>query len=199
MIIHEEIEQGTPEWHDLRRGKLTASHATSIGNCGKGLDTYCVEKVAERLSCGELEHYSNRHTDRGNEYEPMAATMYELETGNTTKEVAFAEYNDYVGCSPDRLCNEDGLIEIKCPDDKGFLYALLGADIKSEYKWQMQMQMLITGRKWCDFVQFNPNFKKSMLIRRVYPDKEKQDKLLEGFKLGEQKIKEIEEKVNAVQ
>jgi hypothetical protein len=52
--------------------------------------------------------------------------------------------------------------------------------------------MLFTGRKWCDFVAYNPNYKESLLIQRVEIDEEKQSKLKEGLKQGEIIIKEIE-------
>jgi hypothetical protein len=56
----------------------------------------------------------------------------------------------------------------------------------------MQMQMLFTGRKWCDFVAYNPNFEKALLVERVLPDKETQDKIIAGLKKGEEILKEIE-------
>jgi hypothetical protein len=40
MIIYDKIIQGSPEWFKIRKGKMTASHATAIGNAGKGLQTY---------------------------------------------------------------------------------------------------------------------------------------------------------------
>lgn len=195
MIIHD-MEQGTPEWFAKRKGRMSASHAGAIANDGAGLNTYVVEKAAERLSIGEQEHFSNEHTRRGNELEPVAKALYENLKDVEVREIGFAEYNDYVGCSPDGMVGDDGLIEIKCPADKGYLYALLGAKIKSEYVWQMQMQMLIMDRDWCDFVQFNPNFtERPILIARVMADKVKQETLLKGFASGERQIKNIIERV----
>jgi len=195
MKIHE-IEQQSPEWFNVRKLKATASHATAIGNCGKGLDTYVLEIVAEYLSSADKEQFSNKHTDRGNELEPQARAIYELTTGKDVKQVGFIEYNDYVGCSPDGLIDDDGVLEIKCIDDVGYLKMLLGEEISSDYQWQIQMNLLITGRKWWDFVAYNPNFKQSIIIKRVVPDKDKQEKLSNGFILAENKIKEILNKLN---
>ncbi len=195
MKIHE-IEQQSPEWFNVRKLKATASHATAIGNCGKGLDTYVLEIVAEYLSSADKEQFSNKHTDRGNELEPQARTIYELTTGKDVKQVGFIEHNDYVGCSPDGLIDDDGGLEIKCIDDVGYLKMLLGEEISSDYQWQIQMNLLITGRKWWDFVAYNPNFKQSIIIKRVVPDKDKQEKLSNGFILAENKIKEILNKLN---
>ncbi len=195
MKIHE-IEQQSPEWFNVRKLKATASHATAIGNCGKGLDTYVLEIVAEYLSSADKEQFSNKHTDRGNELEPQARAIYELTTGKDVKQVGFIEHNDYVGCSPDGLIDDDGGLEIKCIDDVGYLKMLLGEEISSDYQWQIQMNLLITGRKWWDFVAYNPNFKQSIIIKRVVPDKDKQEKLSNGFILAENKIKEILNKLN---
>jgi hypothetical protein len=41
------------------------------------------------------------------------------------------------------------------------------------------MNLLITGRKWWDYVSYNPNYKESLIIFRILPDKEKFDKLKE--------------------
>ena len=196
--IYEELEQGSEEWFEIRRGKMTASHANTIKANGKGLDTYCIDKAVEVFSEEREEHISNVHTRRGNELEPIAKAYYEERKGVEVKEIGFAEYNDYVGVSPDGLVGDDGLIEIKCPAGKGYLYALLGSDIKPEYYDQMQMQMLVMNREWCDFVQFNPNFPNPMLVRRVFPDKEVQDKLLKGFASGEKKIKELVERAKTI-
>jgi hypothetical protein len=57
------------------------------------------------------------------------------------------------------------------------------------------MQMLVTGRKWNDLVIYNPNFKKSMLVFRIEPDKEMFDKLLNGFEVGKKLILELKEKL----
>ena len=195
MKIHE-IKQQSPEWFNVRKLKATASHATAIGNCGKGLDTYVLEIVAEYLSSADKEQFSNKHTDRGNELEPQARAIYELTTGKDVKQVGFIEHNDYVGCSPDGLIDDDGGLEIKCIDDVGYLKMLLGEEISSDYQWQIQMNLLITGRKWWDFVAYNPNFKQSIIIKRVVPDKDKQEKLSNGFILAENKIKEILNKLN---
>lgn len=185
MNIHKELIQGSPEWFEIRVGKVTASHAQAIGNNGKGLDTYLLEVVSEMFSSSEKEHYSNEHTERGNELEPIARSMYELQNDVEVEEIGFAEYNDFVGCSPDGLVGKDGMIEIKCPDDKTYFNLLMNEKIDNAYIWQCQMNMLILERKWCDLVFYNPNFEKSMKIFRLEPDKEMFSKLKEGFEKAE--------------
>jgi len=193
------VEQRSEEWFKLREKRMTASHARAIGVNGKGLITYVRELMQEYYSIAEKEHFSNKHTDRGNELEPMAGFAYFAKTGNEVEKVGFVIHNDYVGCSPDGFVGIDGLVEIKCPDDKEFFRLLVSdqkpKDIKPEYIWQIQMQMQNTGRLWCDFVAYNPNFakiKKEIIIIRVLPDQKVFEKLEKGYEIGKQEIMKIE-------
>ena len=197
MKIIKDIKQQSPEWFKIREGKMTASHAQAIGNAGKGLETYVYDLVAEEYSSAEKEHFTNEHTERGNELEEVARGIYELENNVSVEQVTFVEYNEYVGCSPDGLVGEDGLIEIKSLIDTEYLkYLIFGEkQIDTKYIWQCQMQMLVTGRKWNDLVIYNPNFKKSMLVFRIEQDKEMFDKLLNGFEVGKKLILELKEKL----
>lgn len=192
MKIHM-MPQGSDEWKAIRKGKMTASNATAIGNCGAGLDTYVLSILADHFSSGEVQHYSNKHMDRGNELEEPARAMYELEYGATVEQVGFVEYNDYVGCSPDGLLGEDGGIEIKCHEDLAHFKMILNGEreIASGYLWQIQMNMLITGRKYWLYIAYNPNFEKSLLVFKIYPDPKMHAQLLKGFAIGEGKIKAI--------
>lgn len=189
------VEQGTKEWLEARQLKATASRASVIVTNGKGLKSYAIEKLAEYYSRAEAPSFSNEDTERGNELEDMARTLYEFETGQDVKQVGFITYNDYIGCSPDGLVGDDGLAEYKCHKDTKFMGLLLGDEIEKDYYNQMQMQLLITGRKWCDYFAFNQNFEKNYFIKRFYPDEEVQKKLLEGFKTFEEYIKDGRKKM----
>jgi putative phage-type endonuclease len=187
MKIHN-IEQGTPEWHEVRKLKMTASNATAIGNCGAGLKTYIKEIILNAIA--EKEHYSNSDIERGHELEPIARSMYEFEKGVEIKEVGFIEFNEYVGYSPDGLVNEDGLVEIKARNNSKHLDIILSNEAESSVIWQMNMGMYVSGRDWCDFISFNPNFKKSLFVKRYYRDSEKIEAIKKGLELGEKMIKE---------
>lgn len=180
------VEQGTEEWFKVREFKLTGSHAQEIGNYGKGLDTYCLKLASEYYSTANKEHFTSKDTERGNELEPIARGMYELEKGVEVVEVGFIKINDYVGCSPDGLVGDDGLIEIKSPDDMGHFKMIINGEkeVDSKYIWQVQMNLLLTGRKWADLIFYNPNFKENMIVYRILPDKEKQDELSKGIEKG---------------
>ena len=192
------VEQGTPEWLELRKGKMTASHACEIGNCGKGLDTYILTLMSEYYSSGEREYYTNSDMERGNELEELARSMYEMENDVEIEQVGFVEYTEFAGCSPDGLIGDKGLIEIKCPNDKNYFKFLLKGEsaIDSKYLWQMQMQLLVTGRQYVDFIAYNPNFKTPMFLHRIGIDDNKHYKLLSGIDLGTEKIKEIKQQLN---
>lgn len=188
MQIVNNIEQQSSEWFALRELKMTASHAQAIGSNGKGLITYIKNLLCDYYSSAEKVRISNKDTERGNELEALARFSYEAINKVQVEQVAFVLHNAYVGCSPDGLVGKDGLIEIKCPNDINYFELLLDFKIKPEYMWQMQMQMQITGCKWCDYVCYNPNFKKDILIQRVYADDDKHSKLQEGYKAGEKLI-----------
>lgn len=196
------VEQGSPEWFTLRlQYPLTASEAQAIGNQGKGLETLVWEKLSEKYSSAEKICFTNKDLERGKELEPLAREMYELETGNKVEIIGFVT-NEGVskvgGASPDSFCNEDGLVEIKCfADTKHFQmvvdYKKSGTfSIEKQYVWQMQMQMLFTGKAWCDFTAYNPNYDVPLLIQRVHADEKMQEEIKKGLEIGEKLINEIE-------
>lgn len=190
MKIHN-VEQGSPEWFELRKGRMTASHAQAIGNNGKGLDTYITELMAEYHSHADKEQFSNEHTERGKELEEFAAEMYELENDVTIEKIGFVEDGEFAGCSPDGLVGEEGGVEIKSLNDVNHYKIIRDGEkeIDSKYIWQVQMCLLLTGRKWWDLIFYNPNFEKSLVVFRIEPDEEKQEALKEGLKEGEKMIK----------
>ena len=188
------MEQRSEEWFEIRKGKMTASHAQAIATNGKGLVTYIREKMCSLYSTSEDVGYTNSAMENGIEQEKVAKMLYEFESDKTVTDVGFVVYNDYVGCSPDGFA-DDGLIEIKCPTDKVYFNLLLDKKIDSKYEWQMQMQMLVCGRDWCDYVVYNPNFKQQLFIKRVLRDEEKMKKLEIGFESGIKMMKEIKKEV----
>jgi putative phage-type endonuclease len=195
MIIHD-VAQRSPEWFKLREKRMTASHAQAIAANGKGLNTYITKLMQEYYSNQEPEHFSNKDTQRGNELEDSAVFLYSCETELNTIPVGFVEYSEHVGCSPDRFVPGDGLVEVKCPDDKVYFQYLLDGKIDTNYVWQMQMQLLICQKSFCDYVVYNPNFEKKIIIKRVEASAEYWDKLAIGFESGEKLIKEIEDKID---
>lgn len=190
------MEQGTPEWLRLRAKRMTASNAVTIQANGAGLKTYIYTTMAEGFSSAEPENYTNADMERGNELEPQARSLYELETGIVVEEVGFVTIGDYIGASPDGIAG-DGLIEIKAHNDYKHLKLICEGvkGIEPKYIWQMQMQMYVTGRPWCDYVAINPNFEQTLIIHKIEADEKMFDKLEAGFETGIKFIKQIENKL----
>lgn len=199
MKIHN-VEQQSVEWFEIRKFKMTGSKANTIAVNWKWLETYITELVAEGFSKWERENFSNKHTDRGNELEEFAREMYELETWNKVEEVWFIEDSEYIGCSPDWLVWKDWWVEIKSlMDSKHFKHIIWTEKLDNTHIEQIQMCLMITKRKWWDYILFNPNYEKSLIIHRIYPDKEFQKKLKLWLKTGKEKIIELKKKYNASQ
>ena len=192
------FEQRTEDWYNIRKGKMTASNAETIIANGKGLETYIYNLMAEYYSSAEKENYINADMQRGIDLEPEARLEFEFYTDLDVQEVGFIEYNEFIGVSPDGLIGNDGLIEIKCPNDSIYFKLLLSNNIKPEYIAQMQMQMYVTERQYCYFVSYNPNFEKSLYIKKINRDEEMIDKLKKGLERGTQLIKEIKENFRKV-
>lgn len=196
-IIYD-VSQGSEEWLALRRGKMTASHAQAISAAGKGLDTYTSEIAAELYTGKCKKMYKNAAMQNGNDTEHLVRIAYEMHTGESVCEIGFAQFNEYVGCSPDGLIGADGGVEIKSRDSDEDSYSLthlkllLGEeDFESGYVWQCHMNMLVLERQWWDLVSYDPSFKdKSLFIKRIYRDESKDSKLLNGFEIGKKMITE---------
>lgn len=181
--------QGSDEWHIMRGGKLTGSHATAIGNNGKGLKTY-VDDIIENL-CTDTVFITNKDTERGHELEPIARIKYEFETGYTVKEVGFIEHTKYCGISPDGLIvgMKKGL-EIKARNYKKHMALLRTGKVDSGTIWQMQMGMLVSGCDTWDFVSYNKDFHQSIYLKTFERDEVKIQKLIKGIEAGTEMIKE---------
>jgi putative phage-type endonuclease len=166
-----EIIQGTPEWFAQRLGKVTASRvADVIAKTKSGYSTsranYLAQLVAERLTGRVAESFSNAAMQHGTETEPLARMAYEAETGLMVTEVAMIDHPTIpmTGASPDGFVGDQGLVEIKCPNTATHIDTLLSDKTQSKYIPQMQWQMACTGKKWCDFVSFDPRLPADMQL-----------------------------------
>ena len=177
--MSEEIVQGSPEWFAIRCGKVTASRigdltARTKTGWGASRANYEAQLIAERLTGMVAESYSNAAMQWGTDMEPQARAAYEFITDQAVFQVGFVIHPNITmaGASPDGLVNDDGLVEIKCPNTATHIDTLLGNAVPGKYIGQMQWQMACTGRKWCDFVSFDPRMPEEMrlFIRRVERD-----------------------------
>jgi exodeoxyribonuclease (lambda-induced) len=196
MQIHNCI-QGGELWLNLRAGRFTATDAPELmpdkrtGKAKKGLDTLAYKKAAYWLTGNLPDTPTTAAMEWGKMQEPHARALYAEITGNEVQEVGFVELDDYVGCSPDGLVGEEGLIEIKCKQDYNHLYAVCNEWVEPEHELQMQYQMLVTERHWCDYVLYNPLFKNPIYVKRIFKDVKVQAQLADGLANGRELIKQI--------
>ena len=170
------MEQGTEEWFAARLGRVTASRVNDIVARTKtgysaSRDNYLAQLVCERLTGKGAESYTNAAMAHGTETEPLARAAYEMKNSVLVDEVGFVQHPTLMaGASPDGMVGQDGLIEIKCPQTNTHIDTLLSGKIPNKYKAQMTWQMLCTGRKWCDFISFDPRLPQElqMFVQR-YP------------------------------
>lgn len=193
-MSYEDMEQGSDAWFAARLGKVTASKIADVMSKGKGstesagVRNYRAQLVVERLTGTREETYINGAMQRGTDLEPMARECYEFLTGNTVEQVAFIDHPTIPmsGCSPDGLVGNDGMVEIKCPNTATHIEYLLQGEPPPAYIKQMTWQLACTGRKWVDFVSYDPRLPEEMQLfvvrfRRDDGDIEDMEKAVVSF------------------
>ena len=172
------MEQRTDEWYAARLGRATASNFGKVLakiKTGEAADrrNYRAQLVIERLTGNRQEGYSNAAMQWGTEQEPFARIAYMADRGVDVQEVGFIQHATLMaGCSPDGLIAADGLIEIKCPVSATHIETLKTQHMPLEHMPQVQGQMWIAGREWCDFVSYDPRMpeKLQMFVQRIPRD-----------------------------
>ena len=167
--------QRTPEWYAQRLGRFSCSQFFRLmtdpklkadkeaGNLSDGAMTYVYECVAEKLTGKKAkEDFTSKYTEWGIDNEPIAKTIYNEVFNVKIEDSSYIEYVNNAGGSPDGLVNDDGIVEIKCPftitshlEHKLEKLEDIG---RREYYWQCLGYLLITGRRWIDFISYSPNY-----------------------------------------
>lgn len=185
-----DVRQGSPEWHELRQGRPTASCFDRIltpktRKPSAQQEDYIDELIADmmRLSPPDgSENYVNRAMQHGIDCEPEARRFYEMERRCTVTNGGFCmDDAGRFGCSPDGLIGEEGCLELKCPMGKTQVGYLRSGLLPSEYTWQVHGHLIVTGRAWCDFLSYAVGL--PPLLIRVEPndDTEALRKALDAF------------------
>jgi putative phage-type endonuclease len=161
-MILETATQRDADWYAARIGKATASRfkdaiaVLKSGDPAQAQRDYATELVVERLTGQRVQKYVTAAMQWG-DHEPEARTAYERVTGISVEETGFIAHDTLLaGCSPDGLVDWDGLIEIKCPFNSANHIETLLNGMPDDHRAQVQGQMWITGRQWCDFVSYDP-------------------------------------------
>ena len=178
MVLHilPELEQGTPEWFDQRRGLVTASVVGKLitptlkvadNDVSRGLTSTL---IAERITGWTEDTPMTPDMWRGVEHEPYARDLYSDHYAPVDVIGFMLREGDgwQLGYSPDGLVGDDGLIEIKCPRAKTHLRTILVDEVPAFYMPQLQAGLLVSGRKWIDFVSFVAGM--PLYRKRVTPD-----------------------------
>ena len=172
------MEQKSAEWFAARLGCATASKFRAVvsklksGKPAQARIDYAIELVTERLSGQPTPHFTTAAMQWGIDQEPGARIEYEFKSGVEVLETGFVRHPSLLtGASPDGLVGADGLIEIKCPSSITHVETWLQG-MPDDHIAQVQGQLWITGRAWCDFVSFDPRMPKELqlYVQRVERD-----------------------------
>lgn len=188
--------QRTAEWLQERCGCLTASRAAAAfavsaktGKPMKSRQDLIDALVAERAT-GEAQSTGTTWAMQwGIDHEGEAREAYEAETGRMVDLVGFVHHPSipWLGASPDGLVGDDGLVEIKCPATTTHLRRIVAGVPAPEYLLQMDVQLICTGRKWCDYVDYDPRLaarhpEAVLFVKRYEPAPERLQATLEACK-----------------
>lgn len=164
MKIHD-CAQGELEWLKLRVGKVTASELDNLLSPtfeirkGEMPKTYLYTKTAEAWRGQPLPGFSSHATEQGQMLEDEARKWFAFSTEHQVKNVGFVETdNGHFGCSPDALLDEDGGLELKCPEPTNHVRYLLDGTLPKDYACQVHGSMFATGRPWWKFVSYRRGF-----------------------------------------
>lgn len=172
-----DIQQNSEEWFQLRAGKLTSSNLKVVmAHYGKKFaepaQSYASKIALEQITgLPLLDGFTNYHTDRGNEQEPIARELYEATTFQDTSNGGFFE-SAFIGCSPDFLVGDNGLGEIKSVIANIHYKNVERQNIPPAHKWQIIGNLKFTSRDWIDSISYCADYPigKQLFIHRVYKE-----------------------------
>lgn len=190
------VEQQTPEWHHVRKGKITGTKAKAIMGTPRARKDAIYEIVSERLTVGVPHMDYENPMERGNRLEPDAIAMFELETSKNVERVGFLlhEDNPFIANSPDGIIGETEAVEVKCFGGKNHVKLWLTDEVPSEYLWQVVQYFIVNEKlKTLYFVGYNPDVAVHPLHIIEVKRKDVQDKIDEAKLEQRLFLKEVED------
>jgi putative phage-type endonuclease len=196
-IYHGDLLQGSDEWLQARCGLLTASEMkliiTPTGKVANNdkTRTHAYELAFQRITGFVEPQYVSDAMLRGQEDEIYARAAYSehyaevVETGFITND----EWGFTIGYSPDGLVGDDGLIECKSRAGKYQVQTIATNEVPEEYMLQLQTGLLVTRRKWIDFISYSGGL--PMFVKRVEPDLELQSQIVAAAWAFEQRVADV--------
>ena len=194
---HPNLIQGSDEWHQQRRGLMTASEMkfvlTPMLKIADNDQTrsHVFELAAQRINDYTEPTYIGDEMIRGMTDEPIARQLYHENYAPVT-ECGFITNDDHgftIGYSPDGLVGDDGLIEVKGRRQKFTVQSIVDGEVTKEHMLQIQTGLLVTGRKWCDYLSFTGGM--PLLPIRVYPDEAVHKAIITACTAFEARIKAV--------
>lgn len=199
---HFDIAQGSEEWHALRCGIQTASEMKLIltptlraANNDKER-AHLFELLGQRITGYVEPRYISDDMLRGQEDEIDARIRY-AENYDPVTECGFVTNDDLgfvIGYSPDGLVGDDGLIECKSRRQKFQVETILADNVPAEYLLQIQTGLIVTRRRWLDFVSYCAGM--PMFVRRVYPDSTIQAAIADAAIAFEDRLRSAQSRYN---
>jgi hypothetical protein len=196
------VEQGSFEWRRARLGVPTASRAADVvarlktGALAQVRKDYALQLAFERVTLMEWPVYVTAAMQRGTDLEPLARDEYEARSGAMVEQIGLALHDEFkVGASPDGLVGDDGLVEIKCPFEMSRVARIWATGDVSDYEAQVQWQLWVLQRSWCDVVVYDPRLEDAcmhMFVKRVYAD-------VNAHELFEREVPEFLNEVGALE
>jgi hypothetical protein len=166
-----DCEQNSEDWYRCRLGIPTSSEFKSILAKGEGKmrRTYLMKLLGERFVGEPAENYQNAYMERGKAMEAEARAAYAFMNDADPLPVGFIRNGD-VGCSPDSLLGDAGLLEIKTKLPHLQLEAIFADRLPPEHQAQVQGQLWVAEREWSEFASYWP--KLPLFVKRIYRDEE---------------------------
>ena len=198
MFKFHDVDQNSDEWYEMRGGKLTSSKLgvvmASFGKAfGEPAKKYAANIAIEQITGVAIpSDYTNSHMERGHEQEPLARMLYEESTFTDVDNGGFFG-SDFIGCSPDGLVADDGVIEIKSVVATTHFATVKRQALDPSYKWQCIGNLKFTGREWIDFIsycQVFPQGKQLFVHRLIATD------LKEEFAMIDERVDEFKKLVD---
>ena len=193
--------QGSDEWYAARLGKVTGTGFAKVLAKGQGKTrkSYMIQLAAERLTGLAQESYSNAAMEWGTEHEADARIRYEMVNDVSVLLAGFVELSDEIGTSPDGLVDDEGLLEIKCPNSTTHIETIMSNKVPSQYIPQIQGGIWVAERQWCDFVSFDPRVAAvPCLCLRVARDQKYIDNLEKEVNVFVAELKGLTEKITGL-
>lgn len=207
MLIVDNIKQVSEEWFRLKAGVVSGTGFAKVLAKGKGnamaktrLD-YLYQLATERITGKSADETPNmRWMQHGKENEAQARSIYQIQNCIAVDEVAFIYLNEHkrIGVSPDGLVGDQGMVEIKCVKLSTHVGYLLKNRLPPEYKSQVQGQLWVADRQWCDFCSYSEHSHIELMTVRVWRDEEYIDRLAEEVSVFLSELTVMETKLRKV-